>query len=63
MFGAIVSRDEFYDSILQAGLDQLLPWATGVSSNNSASPNLSLRRRSASKITNFTWATDYKDAD
>lgn len=63
MFGAIVYRDEVYDSILQAGLDQLLPWATGVSSNNSASANLSLRRRSASKITNFTWATDYKDAD
>ena len=62
-FGAIVNRDEAYDSLIQAGIDQVLPWATGVSSENTATPTTSLRRRSSAKINNFTWATDYTDTD
>lgn len=62
-FGAIVNRDDAFDTILQAGIDQALPWATGVLSENNISSSPSLRRRSSSKINNFTWASDYKDTD
>ncbi|XP_063402797.1 GRAM domain-containing protein 4-like [Mytilus trossulus] len=63
-FGAIVYRDEAYDSLIQAGIDQALPWATGVPLNQGTLPTSSLRRRSSSKsISNFTWAADYTDAD
>ncbi|CAC5425602.1 GRAMD4 [Mytilus coruscus] len=62
-FGAIVYRDEAYDSLIQAGIDQALPWATGVSLRQNISPTSSLRRRSSAKTNNFTWAADYTDAD
>ncbi|CAG2234803.1 GRAMD4 [Mytilus edulis] len=63
-FGAIVYRDEAYDSLIQAGIDQALPWATGVPLSQDTLPTSSLRRRSSAKsISNFTWAADYTDAD
>lgn len=60
-FGAIVNRDDAFDSLIQAGIEQNLAWATGSASPSEAPPTL--RRRGSSKINNFTWASDFVDSD
>ena len=64
MFGGIISRDEVYEHIRQAGYDADLPWATGIKIETDTSTQPLIRRRITNqKFKNFSLATDYVDSD
>ncbi|XP_033744389.1 GRAM domain-containing protein 4-like isoform X2 [Pecten maximus] len=70
IFGGILNRDEAYDHIMETGLENMLPWATGEpliidQDDPSVSSSTTLRKRNSGsqKFRNFSLASEYKDSD
>ncbi|XP_021352662.1 GRAM domain-containing protein 4-like isoform X1 [Mizuhopecten yessoensis] len=69
IFGGILNRDEAYDHIMETGLENMLPWATGdpisIDQNDSGMSPITLRKRNngGQKFRNFSLASEYYDSD
>ncbi|XP_060069568.1 GRAM domain-containing protein 4-like [Ylistrum balloti] len=68
VFGGILNRDEAYDHIVEIGLENMLPWATGetlsVQQEDIGASSTTLRKRnSGQKFRNFSLASEYNDSD
>ncbi|XP_062616888.1 GRAM domain-containing protein 4-like [Saccostrea cucullata] len=62
IFGGILSRDDAYNSIQQHGINNELPWATGIPLDESPSPRLDIVRLTENKQ-NFSFPAEYSDFD
>ncbi|XP_061187793.1 GRAM domain-containing protein 4-like isoform X2 [Saccostrea echinata] len=62
IFGGILSRDDAYDSIQQHGINNELPWATGIPLDESPSPRPDIVRLTENKQ-NFSFPAEYGDFD
>lgn len=70
IFGGILNRDEAFDHIMETGLENMLPWATGepliIDQEDSRMPSSGvLRKRNSGgqKFRNFSLATEYNESD
>lgn len=62
VFGGMLGRDDAYDSLHEHGINNELPWATGIPLDDLPSPRPKVVRLTENKP-NFSFPAEYGDCD
>lgn len=62
VFGGLLGRDDAYDSLHEHGINNELPWATGIPLDDLPSPRPKVVRLTENKP-NFSFPAEYGDCD